>query len=83
MPDAVEVLLFSLAQVPDLGLVKQCVENRPMEAVERCPGQLTATNPVHRRRISGAPRVGQLRPIHLDAFGLAELPAFAVSIRQL
>src|SRR5882762_1722877 len=48
-----------------------------MEPVERCPGQLAATNAVHRRRVSGAPRIGQLRPIHLNAFGFAELPAFA------
>src|SRR5262245_50802420 len=47
-----------------------------MEPVERCPGQLAAANPVHRRRVSGAPRIGQLRPIHVDALGLAELPAF-------
>src|SRR5437870_8240490 len=48
-----------------------------MQAVERCPGQVSAANSGHRRRVSGAPGIGQPRPVHLDALGLAKLEAFA------
>src|SRR2546422_1446659 len=81
MPGPVEMVDLAVRQPLDRELSQQLLEALTMEIVELRPRSPAAPHLVHRRLIQAAPRVGELRPVDRETFGLAEGLALADEAR--
>ena len=71
VPHAIQMDFLVLAQIVDIQLHQQIVEDHPVQRIDLGPRQLAARHTVHRRPVTRAPRIGKPGPVHAQSLGLA------------